>query len=151
VIRALQDLPDQRLFLYLDDDGYRRSVASQDVNDYIREAAGTPFSSKHFRTWGGTVRAASLFAGPEVPAAKRERARVMNTVIDQVAAKLGNTRTICRQCYIHPSVMTAWEEGRLAGELGAIRRRMRKPAEGLHPEEAIVLRWLERPENNHIA
>ncbi|KXF79139.1 DNA topoisomerase [Paramesorhizobium deserti] len=150
VIRALQDLPDQRLFQYLDDDGNRHSVASQDVNDYIREAAGTPFSSKHFRTWGGTVRAAGLFAEAEVPETKRQRARVMNGIIDQVAAKLGNTRTICRECYIHPSVMTAWEDGRLARELDAIRRRMRKPAEGFPPEEAIVLRWLERPENNHI-
>lgn len=151
VIRALQDLPDQRLFQYLDDEGKRRSVVSQDVNEYIREVAGTSFSSKHFRTWGGTVRAAGLFAETEVPETKRERARVMNTVIDQVAAKLGNTRTICRQCYIHPSVMAAWSDGRLAGELGAIRRRMRKPPEGLHPEEAVVLRWLERPGNNHIA
>ncbi|RCS25247.1 DNA topoisomerase IB [Phyllobacterium salinisoli] len=150
VIRALQDLPDQRLFQYLDADGQRHSVASQDVNDYIREAGGPAFSSKHFRTWGGTVRAAGLFAGTEVPATKGEHARVMNSIIDQVAAKLGNTRTVCRQCYIHPAVIAAWSDGRLSPELGEIRRRMRKIPQDLHEEEAMVLRWLERLENDPV-
>ena len=53
-VRQVQELPGQQLFQYLDENGERRSVSSQDVNDYLREAMGADFTSKHFRTWGGT-------------------------------------------------------------------------------------------------
>ena len=143
IIRGIQELPGQHLFQYIDENGDRRVVRSQDVNAYIHEAAGNGFSSKHFRTWGGTVTAASLFAGTDLPETKRERAMAMNAVIDQVAGHLGNTRTVCRNCYIHPRVMAAWEEGRLAEELAQARRSRRKPIDGLEEEELLVLRWLE--------
>ncbi|MDQ2632441.1 MAG: DNA topoisomerase IB, partial [Pseudomonadota bacterium] len=56
IMRSIQELPGQHLFQYINGGGVRRPVTSQDVNDYIREAGGgADFSSKHFRTWGGTV------------------------------------------------------------------------------------------------
>jgi DNA topoisomerase-1 len=146
IVKGVQDLPGQHLFQYLNGEGSRKPIGSQDVNEYIRQAGAADFSSKHFRTWGGTIRAAQIFAATAVPETKRETARVMNQVIDAVAAQLGNTRAVCRQCYIHPLVMSAWSEGRLADELAAVRRRYRKPPERLHAEEALVLRWLERAE-----
>lgn len=146
VVRTVQELPGQHLFQYLDDAGERRSILSQDVNDYIRTVAADNFSSKHFRTWGGTVRAASILAVTPVPASERAAAQAMNRVIDSVAARLGNTRTICRQCYIHPKLVSAWSENRLAGEMNALRRRFRRPPHGLDREEALTLRWLEAQE-----
>ena len=144
IVKGVQDIPGQHLFQYLDEDGSRKPVKSQDVNAYIREASGADFSSKHFRTWGGTVRAAYLFAGTELPATRRETARVMNATIDRVAERLGNTRAVCRKCYVHPLVFTAWTEGRLGAELAAVKSRMRKQPDGLDEDEALVLRWLEQ-------
>lgn len=143
IIRGIQELSGQHLFQYVDEDGDRRMVRSQDVNAYIQEAVGDGFSSKHFRTWGGTVTAASLFAGTDLPETKRERAMAMNAVIDKVAGHLGNTRTVCRNCYIHPQVMQSWEEGRLAEEFALVRRSRRKPVERLEDEEMLLLGWLE--------
>ncbi|MBX3582242.1 MAG: DNA topoisomerase IB [Rhizobiaceae bacterium] len=143
IIRSIHELPGQHLFQYLEEDGSRRMVRSQDVNAYIQEAIGSGFSSKHFRTWGGTVTAASLFAGTDLPDTKRERARAMNAVIDKVAGHLGNTRTVCRNCYIHPQIMKSWEEGHLAEEFALVRRSRRKPVEGLEDEEMLLLGWLE--------
>jgi DNA topoisomerase I len=143
IIRSIQELPGQHLFQYINGGGERRAVRSQDVNDYIREAAGgSDFSSKDFRTWGGTVRALSLFAQIPLPDTKAGIARAMNVVIDEVARHLGNTRSVCRQCYIHPGVMESWAKGRLADELAEARRSRRK-LKGLDDEEALVLRWLE--------
>ena len=142
IMRSIQELPGQNLFQYINGGGERRDVTSQDVNDYIREAAGGDFSSKHFRTWGGTVRALALFSEIEPPDAKTAVARAMNIVIDEVARHLGNTRTVCRQCYIHPEVMESWSKGRLTEELADARRSRRK-LKGLDDEEALVLRWLE--------
>lgn len=145
IVKGAQDLPGQQLFQYEDDGGLHRTVGSQDVNDYIRMAGGAEFSSRHFRTWGGTVTAARLFALAELPETKSGMARAMNEVIDRVALRLGNTRAVCRECYIHPRVTQAWAEGELARQLASVKGRMRKLPEGLDEDEAIVLRWLETP------
>lgn len=127
VMRTIQDLPGQQLFQYRNGDGVRRGVTSQDVNGYIREAMGADFTSKHFRTWGGTISAAALFEGTPLPDSKAATARTMNATIDKVAARLGNTRTVCRKCYIHPAVLDSWAQGTLADDLKAARRSFRKP------------------------
>jgi DNA topoisomerase-1 len=147
IVRGAQDLPGQQLFQYKTADGGRSTVRSQDVNAYIREASGADYSSKHFRTWGGTISAAALFAETPVPDAKSTAARVSNEIVDRVASRLGNTRTVCRNCYIHPLVLERWSEGRLADEMAAARRSFRKPIEGLDEEETLVLKWLSNAGN----
>jgi DNA topoisomerase I len=142
VIRGLHELPGQRLFQYLDDAGERRDIRSQDVNDYIRDALGPDSTSKHFRTWGATVSAAMALAEIEAPGSQRGRARALNAVLDEVARKLRNTRTVCRNCYAHPDVVAEWQEGLLGTQIAELRRRLRRPARGLERDEAIVLRWL---------
>lgn len=141
VVRGAQDLPGQNLFQYLDEEGGRRPVRSDDVNRYIRDVVGPGFSSKHFRTWGGTIRAASLFTRTDLPDSKAAQARAMNGVIDQVAARLNNTRAVCRKCYIHPAVFEAWEQGSLLAQITAASRHKRSIPR-LDDEEARVLRWL---------
>jgi DNA topoisomerase-1 len=144
VVRATQELPGQRLFQYLGEDGERHSIRSQDVNAYLREATGADFTSKHFRTWGATVAAALALADESQPATKREETTVLNRVLDDVAGMLRNTRAVCRRCYVHPAVIAAWEEGRLGKEISALRRRFRRPLKGLDADESTVLRWLGR-------
>ena len=142
IVRSIQEIPGQHLFQYIDDNGERRVVRSQDVNDYIRDASGKDFSSKHFRTWGGTTRALTLFAAAPQPETKRGTAKLMNKIIDQVSTRLGNTRTVCRKCYIHPKVFESWSAGRLENELARVNKTRRKPVEGLDDEENVVLLWL---------
>ena len=142
VVRSAQELPGQHLFQYIGENSDRRSVRSQDVNDYIRQATGADYSSKHFRTWGGTIRAAVLFAAQPLPGTKGEAKRAMNEIIDLVAHRLGNTRAVCRQCYIHPAVIESWSAGRLPDEMEKARRSFRKPLPGLDLEETLVLKWL---------
>jgi DNA topoisomerase-1 len=139
IVRGAQELPGQKLFQYLDEEGARHPLTSQDVNDYIRQAAGEDFTSKDFRTWAGTVRALDQFAATELPATKAEQARVANAIIDEVAARLGNTRAVCRRCYIHPQVFAAWTEGTLAEELAQVRSR---GSPHLDASEARTKAWL---------
>jgi len=146
IVRGVQDLPGQKLFQYLDEKGNRHPVRSDDVNRYIREAVGADFSSKHFRTWGGTIHAASLFAQTERPESQAQIKRVMNSVIDKVAERLGNTGVVCRKCYIHPEVFQAWSQGRLLDELADANKRKRSIS-GLDDEETLVLRWLKARES----
>ncbi len=144
LVRSVQELPGQDLFQYLDADGNRHKVQSQEINDYIRNVIGADFTAKYFRTWGGTTRALSLFAETPLPETKREQVRISNSLIDQVANHLGNTRTICRKCYIHPGIPTSWTAGTLAEELESQRA---DHATGLDLEEALTQQWLVRQLN----
>jgi len=136
VIRSCQDLPGQHLFQYLDDDGTPRSVTSSDVNAYIKDAAGADISTKDFRTWAGTVQAALALASRAATGAAPSK-RAVAAAIAEVAGRLGNTPAVCRRCYVHPDVVTAF----LAGEL-ALPGGPHSPE--LDPAEAAVLAFLRR-------
>ena len=110
-VRKCQELPGQLLFQYLDHRGKPRSVGSTDVNDYVRAIAGAGVSAKEFRTWAGTLAAAQGFASIELAETAAARQRDVVRVIDTVAKQLGNTRAVCRKCYIHPAILQAYENG----------------------------------------
>nr|WP_293677630.1 DNA topoisomerase IB [uncultured Phenylobacterium sp.] len=129
IVKACQDLPGQRLFQYLDEDGQRHAVESADVNAYIRDAMGDDFSAKDFRTWAGTVAAARALTMPECADLST---RNVNTCVKAVAGLLGNTAAVARSAYIHPAVLESYA----AGELDL------KAADG-RSFELAVLRFLE--------
>jgi DNA topoisomerase I len=138
IIRACQDLPGQQLFGYVDENGEARAIDSTDVNDYIRQIAGEEFSAKDFRTWVGTVTCALILreAGA-LPETQADRKKCVNDAIKDVAKRLGNTPAVCRKCYVHPEVLSAYLEGEMQ-----LKRRMRHE-NGLLDEERFVLALLE--------
>ncbi len=40
---------------YVDAEGQRRTIGSEDVNQYLKQVGGGEFTAKDFRTWNGTV------------------------------------------------------------------------------------------------
>jgi DNA topoisomerase-1 len=142
VVRACQELPGQDLFQYLDDDGQKRDVGSDDVNEYLRKISGREFTAKDFRTWGGTFSAACalLRLGPAVSAAGA--ARKVAAAVKTVARHLGNTPAVCRSSYIHPMIIDAYLNGTLLAGLGGANRSGTRRA-----DEASVLRFLKRTIN----
>jgi DNA topoisomerase-1 len=143
VVRKLQELPGQHLFQYVCDDGGRREISSHDVNAYIREITGEDFSSRQFRTWGATCMAVDALATVEAAANKRELARQLNEAIDSVAARLVNTRSVCRSSYIHPAVFEDFETGRLR-EIIKLKSTSERLLQWMDDEEVKVLRWLKK-------
>jgi DNA topoisomerase I len=119
IVRSVHKLPGQNLFQYVDDEGARQSIDSSAVNEYLREAADSRdvafFSAKNFRTWGATLLAAKLLAREPIPekGGARAHARVINDVIKEVAATLGNTPAVCRSSYIDPQIIKGWLDGSL--------------------------------------
>jgi DNA topoisomerase I len=107
VIRRCQELPGQHLFQYVDDSGSTVAVSSTDVNAYLREISGREITAKDFRTWAGTALAASALSQRPFDNAS-EAKRHLRDAIAQVAARLGNTATVCRKAYIHPEVIAAY-------------------------------------------
>jgi len=144
LIKACQDLPGQELLQYLDEAGRRRSVTSGDVNDYLREIGGPNITAKDFRTFGGTVLAASALIRMEPFSSITQAKRNIRAAVALVAAGLGNTPAICRKCYIHPELIDGYLDGTL--RLDIERRARREPHK--HPrltaEEAALLAFLRK-------
>ncbi len=111
-VSELLDTPGRRLFRYRDEAGEWHNVESAQVNSYIQALAGFPYSAKDFRTWGGTLRAATVLAELGPGRTDREAVKNVNTAMRLVAAELGNTPTICRKSYVHPAVIERYvDEG----------------------------------------
>jgi DNA topoisomerase I len=128
IVRRCQELPGRQLFQYIDDDGTVHDVGSADVNDYLRVATGRDFTAKDFRTWAGTVLMAEVLCRMDEARSAASARKNILSAFDHVAAALGNTRAVCRSCYVHPAIVEMYEEG---GLLEALPR-----ATGKEPRQA---------------
>jgi DNA topoisomerase-1 len=112
IVRRCAELPGHDLFQYLDEDGTRHTVGSADINDYLRRASGADFTAKDYRTWAGSVYALAALRRLVCSNAAQARHHVVATIKD-VAGLLRNTPAVCRRCYIHPAVISAFEADEL--------------------------------------
>lgn len=111
IVKSCQDIPGKELFQYLDENGRRQDVDSGLVNEYIRNHSGGDFTAKDLRTWSGSVQA--LLAFKELGICDTQSIIKKNVVaaLDLVSTALGNTRTVCKKYYIHPTVISMYEDG----------------------------------------
>ncbi len=146
IIKTCQELPGQELLQYLNDEGEPQSITSSDVNAYLKEISGQDITAKDFRTWAGTVMVAIALSELEGFDSATQAKRNLRAAIEHVAGRLGNTPTVCRKCYVHPDVLDAYLEGRLAAELkSGIGAPVMDELNGLQREEAAVLAMLQAP------
>jgi DNA topoisomerase-1 len=143
LVRQCQELPGSQLFQYRDDEGRVRDLTSSDVNRYLREVMGEAFTAKDFRTWAGTVLAARALRDINDLPGQRPGDPAVLRAVETVAKHLGNTRTVCRRCYVHPAVIDAYLDGSLAA---AMEQRVRQRLGGRRAPrlETAVLALLER-------
>jgi DNA topoisomerase I len=123
IVKRCQELPGQELLQYVDEDGQARDIDSADVNDYLREITGEPFTAKDFRTWAGTVLACMALQEFDAVASEGEAQKNVVAAVKRVAERLGNTPAVCRSSYIHPEVLDAYLDGSM---LETLRRRAAK-------------------------
>jgi DNA topoisomerase-1 len=139
-VERLRKTPGPRIFQWKDDEGWH-PLAARDVNAYIKERIGPSYTAKDFRTWGGTLRAATVLAelGPARSATEAKRNVAM--AMRMVSADLGNTPTICRKSYVHPMVVARYLD---EGETIRLARARGKPAVRQVPEEKALIAFLDR-------
>ena len=143
IVQRCQDLRGQELFQFLDDDGKREGVEAEHVNDYLREVTGADVTAKDFRTWAGTMIAAQILRDIGAAPTKKEAERNVVQAIDHTAARLGNTRTVCRKYYIHPALIEAYLTGDvLPPSPKRTKPLARKPGGRLRKHEEQVLAFL---------
>jgi DNA topoisomerase-1 len=141
IIKHCQDLPGYELFQYLDETGRRVDVTSAEVNAYLHELTGQPFTAKDFRTWAGTLLAAAALRELAPCESGAQAKKNVVQAVKTVARRLGNTQAVCRKCYIHPRVIELY----LQGELDQTLQRTAAPsARALCAEEAALIALLKK-------
>jgi len=137
IVKACRDLPGYELFQYVDDAGRRQTIDSADVNGYLRQICRQDFTAKDFRTWAGTVLAAKALAAATHFSSNAEAKRNVVKAVESVAKRLGNTRSVCRKCYIHPAILDSYLDGATIRTIEANARAVDRAALG--PEERAVI------------
>lgn len=142
VIQRSRDLPGQELFQYLDESEAPQSIGSADVNEYLRALSDEDFTSKDFRTWGGTLLAAAQLNQSNDREANVSAKSIVARAVEGVALQLGNTPAVCRKCYIHPAVLEIFQDAKLL-ELWRKEFVSCSARAGLSQEESALLLYLE--------
>lgn len=123
-LRRLRELPGRRLFKYRDAKGALHAIRASDVNAFLKGIGRSGISLKDFRTLAASMGVLDRLARqtPETSAAKRRKQ--INAAVAPLAEELANTLTVCRTSYVHDTVISAFE----AGKLSTTALRARSPA-----------------------
>lgn len=135
VIKRCMDIAGQELFQYRDADGNVHRIDSGSVNAYLKEAGKADFTAKHYRTWAASVYALKALQRAQHDGGQPTRS-VVKDMLKSVSQLLGNTPSVCRDCYIHPAIISAYLDGHLPA-----RKSFPGPA-GLNADERRFLAFL---------
>lgn len=145
IVKRCQDIPGYELFQYLDDEGKRQTINSEDVNSYLREITGDDFTAKDFRTWAGTILAAQELKQLGEFESKTQANKNVVQAIKTVAKQLGNRPATCRKYYVHPVIIDAYLEGTLGTtEKQPVESKSDDSPYNLQDEELAVVALLEQ-------
>jgi DNA topoisomerase-1 len=110
LVKQCRDIPGKELFQYYDEEGKRHAIDSGMVNEYIKRISGADFTAKDFRTWAGTVEALMAFKELGFYETAAESKKKIVEALDTVSKLLGNTRTVCKKYYVHPLMLSLYED-----------------------------------------
>jgi DNA topoisomerase I len=142
-IKELLALPGgSRLFRYQYGDSLVNLTGAR-LNEYIGLHLGEEFTAKDFRTWGGTLRAAIVFAEHGPPDSDTRARRVIARVMRRVGEELGNTPAVARASYVSPAVVEQYRDGRTIADFRPRHLRIVSARDsGLDQEERALLSLL---------
>lgn len=148
MVQKCKEIPGQDLFQYYTEGKERQAIDSAKVNNYIKEITGDDFTAKDFRTWGGTLEAMRQLAVCTAtdPVMEKPKKKVIVEVLDCVAAKLGNTRAVCKSSYVYPLLLESFENEQLGKYLKKINVEQLNSVAGLESQEKVLMQFLKAME-----
>jgi DNA topoisomerase-1 len=142
LVKKCMDIPGKELFQYYDESGQKKPVDSGMVNEYIKKISTADFSAKDFRTWAGTLDAYVAFKELGMPENESDKKKKIVEVLDTVSKHLGNTRNVCKKYYIHPAILSLYEN-KSAKKYLADPDTITSDNSTLQPEEQTMIKILE--------
>ncbi len=110
-IDALLELPGGARVFRFERDDELVNLTSPTLNAYLEEHLGAGFTAKDFRTWGGTLLAATELERHGPASGESEAKRTLAAVMRKVGAELGKTAAVARASYVSPVVVERFLAG----------------------------------------
>ncbi|MBA3664851.1 MAG: DNA topoisomerase IB [Bacteroidetes bacterium] len=144
IVKKCKEIPGKELFQYYDHEGHHKCIDSGMVNHYLKSISGEDFTAKDFRTWAGTVHAIMAFREIGNSDTLTGTKKNIVTALDHVSEHLGNTRTVCKKYYVHPTIISLYENKTLTTYLKAINKFKKCAHNDLECEEKLLMKILEK-------
>ncbi|TDW51917.1 DNA topoisomerase-1 [Flavobacterium sp. 270] len=111
LVSRCEEIPGMEVFKYYDNNGERKVLDSHMVNEYLHEISGEYFSAKDFRTWAASIIFFESLMDLGVTSDEKEIKKNVISAFDCTAEALGNTRNVCKNYYVHPLLISTYEDG----------------------------------------
>jgi DNA topoisomerase-1 len=144
LVKKCKDVPGQELFQFYKEGKTRKAVDSGMINNYIREITECDFTAKDFRTWGGTLEALRQLAYYTEKYPEMSTKKIIVEVLDAVAAKLGNTRAVCKSSYVYPLLLETFEKDGLKKYLKKVNTTQPNSSTAMQNDEKVLLQFLKK-------
>lgn len=149
LVKQCEEIPGWELFQYYEEGGKKNRIDSGMVNEYLHAVSGEFFTAKDFRTWFGSLiffESLSTLESSRDPDVKNKN---ILQALDRVAEELGNSRTTCRKYYVHPELISDYEEGKLQKAFPAMKKK--KDSKYFSAAEKVLLKRFGRYKPEHVA
>ncbi|TYB75839.1 DNA topoisomerase IB [Bizionia myxarmorum] len=113
LISKCEEIPGWDLFKYQDDSGEKHSIESDMINKYVQAISDEIFTAKDFRTWGASIVFLEMLTELDIVETEKELDKNIVNALDTTAKALGNTRSVCRDYYVHPHLVDSYKKGSL--------------------------------------
>jgi len=111
LVSRCEEIPGYEVFKYYDKNGERKVLDSHAVNEYLHNISGEYFSAKDFRTWAASIIFFESLMEMGITSDEKEIKQNIITAFDLTAEGLGNTRKVCKDYYVHPLLISTYEDG----------------------------------------
>ncbi len=107
MVSRCEEIPSWELFKYYDENGFKQSIESSMINEYLHAISGDFFSAKDLRTWDASVIFFETLMELEKSETKKEIQTNILAAFVSAAKGLSNTRNVCRKYYVHPMLVSS--------------------------------------------
>jgi len=122
LVSRCEELPGWELFKFIDENGERKVIKSNHVNEYLHNICGKNFTAKDFRTWSASMSFFNSLLQLEKATSENEIKSNILKGYECTAVALGNTKTVCRQYYVHPIIVDAYQSGELEKSFNRVKK-----------------------------
>lgn len=113
LLQELKAIPGSKLFQYYDDNQKVHSLEAFHLNAYLQQIFQEHITCKIFRTWNACFISMQYLLSQEPVESKKQKAKIANELIQQVAIELGNTTAVAKKNYILPQIISHYKAGKL--------------------------------------
>ncbi|MGM8361231.1 DNA topoisomerase IB [Flavobacterium sp. ARAG 55.4] len=122
LVNRCEELPGWELFKFIDENGERKIIKSNHINEYLQAICGKIFTAKDFRTWSASLSFFNTLSELDKAETEKEIKENILKGYEMTASALGNTKTVCRKYYIHPIIVQAYQDKQLYKSFDRIKK-----------------------------